>query len=281
MRCGFNITVPFLAWTAAVLALALPTRADGPGHVVGAAPGKLVPSRGVVKAGCSVIPDDSNTFSHVCLAGGALVDVFGEGWTEVGTVPKIASQVLTGFANGKKAESAGVFSSSNYFQLPIGKTSHYDAIAGGPVMITMVLFNNDQSTLQTMLSHGSQSNHQGFQTETIGGGDEQLLATQAGNMFGIPSNIGGMATGRYDVLTWGYDGAKFFFHANGLTNTPSVQSGYTFSLSSSSYPVRIGLPAGPSSPTRNPWNGTFVELRVTTTVPTDAVINALHTSITG
>ena len=244
---------------------------------------RLILSRRDASIGASpynwIIPEDANTVDHVGIVGGALYNPLGRGWVEVGTVPKIASQVLTGFANGKKAESAGVFSSSNYFQIPAGATGPYEIST--PFMLTMIVGGSDFATSsQVFLSHGSQQAGQGYQFEYIGSGDEQALIVQGGSMFAFPSNTSAIGGNRYDVLTWGWDGSKWFFHVNGTTNAQLPGVGDQFN-GWGAYPVRIGLAAGASSPPRVPLNNTFVEMRLSLTTPTDPVISALHTAITG
>lgn len=60
-----------------------------------------------------LIADDASTVAHVMWNGTALVDTFGNSWTQNGTVPQVSK-------SGKTPAGAGPFSDANYYSLGTG-----------------------------------------------------------------------------------------------------------------------------------------------------------------
>jgi hypothetical protein len=229
-----------------------------------------------------LIPDDADTIFHLFVLDGVVQDVNGNTITEVGTVPRVASQAM-GFPNGKSAEGIGPFTTSDYFELPAGLFNFTDNFW----VTTVVRAINDEADRRIVIGavSGSGSSFQGFRACSW----LDSSPTQCDSQFATFNNNTGQA---FTSRTSNDSAIAVLTHARtttggsafaALNQTAAVTSGGVLAMAPFTGAPRIGntVVASVAGGAQRPYPSTIFEIRVNLggTAPTAALIDALHTAI--
>ena len=268
-----------LALFASTLALA-----DGPGKTIVTGSGTVIPARGGPTAIICVIPDDANTVFHLCVKGGAVVDTIGHTITETGSLTRVGATSL-GFPNGKTAEGVNAFATNKYLTAPSGIFNYTN-----DYIITAIVKTGASGGAATQPIISGVSGTNGGSNAT---GMEVVLNDQGSNQY-IPNlnlynGAGGIAspapspnpidgTLPITILSFGQTGNTFFVKRDSTGASSGTASGVTQAAFSGTPRIGWQTVTQPSGGSYNPFTGTVFEIRVTRTIPSVAVLNALHSA---
>lgn len=279
--------LPAIALAGALAFAGVVALADGPGHTIGIAPGKLVPSRGAPASCTPVIPDDAGTVFHLYVCGGAVIDTKGAVFHTVGAVTPVAKTSL-GFPNGKSAEGITGFSSTNYLWLDEGPIN---ISAGGTFYVSLIVKAGPGPSNVTAFkeilgaSSGSYTNSSGAGYDVSfqgNGGQEQIQTPTLWSAGGGASTIlaGNVAENAIVLYSagWGASNHKIYK----LNTAAAADIGAGIAMLHGVWGAAIGYSTNgplPGGQPGSPFDGTIFEIMVSTTAPTIAMLDALHNTI--
>jgi hypothetical protein len=231
-----------------------------------------------------IIPDDANTIFHFYVRNGLAKNLFGT-LGEIGNVPRVASTLL-GYPNGKSAEGAGPFSTAQYFTLPAGLLNFQDnywitaiiktppVYGGGSIEMIIAGYSGTFGNPRTGLYVSTT-----FQGGVVYNDNLVFVFGTTGGISSPNTTPGIVGASTIFTLSFAQAGTSFFLKQN-LTGATAPSAGATLMDPFTGVP-RMGLGTGPepSGGTASPFAGIVYEIRVTRTVPTAALLNALHTAI--
>lgn len=247
--------------------------AEGTGKLIGSSPGVVIGGGSAPKSIPPLILETlagAAAVAHVYNPGGGLVDVAGNAWTQVGTVPNVARQSL-GFASGVFAAGFGPFSGANYFQLGTGP----DVLDfSGNFLITIIAKAN-VGTSGVMLNDGR-----------INGTPNTGYDAKASNPAGNTNCVFDMDNGTLGLSAGAAVATPFFLFSfgvnagSGLTKLNSgagnTIGGHTVQGDSVA-PARLGVDQTAS----NAFAGVLIEMCAWAVAPTQAMMLSIHQSVTG
>jgi hypothetical protein len=226
-----------------------------------------------------LIPEDAGTIFHLHVSDGVVLDTQGNVITETGSVPRVPSQPM-GFPNGKSAEGIGEFLSTRFFSLPAGLLNFTT-----PLWVTVVGKMGAAGVANELVL----SAHSGrvIVTNNAAGGDvafswagtvSQAYSVYSGTNTGTIVAVPNLNANAIFIFSGGNNGNARFAKSNqGVTNTQnSIPSRAAFSGSPS---IGFGPALADQFGTNAPLHGIIFEMRITTTAPTSAGLDALHSSI--
>ncbi len=140
-----------------------------------------------------LIADDAGTVAHVWFRNGALVDKYGNAWTQNGAVPQVAK-------SGRTPAGAGPFSDANYYSLGTGNDA-LDFV--GDFSIAVVFQPTATNNSGAFLSNGVfGAAGSGYRLSLIGGvGQIDTYAAASG--LGRKAEVAAVQTGTLNVICAG------------------------------------------------------------------------------
>lgn len=200
---------------------------------------------------------------------------------EVGSVPRVAKTAF-GFPNGKSAEGVGPFSTSNYFTLPAGLLS-----IGAPLWITTIAktgSGNTDNLEQPLLTSttGAFGSRFGFffAFRSVSATQYAMDATAQNNNTGVNFGPGGNVTPN-TITTWSaaINGSTGYAKVNATAATTFATGGTLGAAAAGNVP-RVGvIDDAALNAAVTPVRGQIFEIRVSTTAPSTALLDALHSAI--
>lgn len=204
--------------------------------------------------------------SHVYNTGGGLLDISGNSWTQVGTVP-LTPRVSLGFTSGVTAPGFGPFSGSNYFQLGTGA----DVLDfGGAFLFTFIAKLTGGPFF--LFVDGSGAGATGYGMRAASGASTGFIVDNGG--FTISGGTPTIVADTYFIASFGFSAGTCFTKINsGAGNTVG---GHTVTADATK-PARIGVDGNAGSA----FTGVIVEMCAWAVAPTQAMILSIHQSVTG
>ena len=199
-----------------------------------------------------LIDRDANCVAHVYWRNGALVDAMGNSWTMNGTVPQVAGR-------GHIPPGAGPFSNVNNYSLGAGADA-LDFAAGPFSVVGIGIVTGESTVLAPFLSttdNVSTGYRLGLRTGTRVGRFSAFTDVNTANAFALNTPI---------VMCGGFNGGTSY----AKLNLGTLASGATTYTQDAATPSRIGNGVGG-------WvfDGTILEIYVTTSAPSDALFAPL------
>jgi hypothetical protein len=201
-----------------------------------------------------LIADDAGTVAHVRWNGSALVDSFGNSWTQNGTVPQVAR-------SGRTPAGAGAFSDANYYSLGTGNdVLDFAGNFSGCVVSSITSGANSPA----LLSNGA-FNTAGYYVQHGGatGADVRITFNAAASNSPV-ADAAGTALNQINCICFGRAGTTGYLKANLRTLVTATAGTMTAATATQ---ARIGRYTDAGFAVA----GTIYEVWLSTTTPTDAL----------
>ena len=210
----------------------------------------------------------STATAHVYNPGTGLVDLAGNAWTQVGTVPLVASQNL-GFVSGVSAAGFGPFSALNYFQLGAGPGVLNFA---DNFLITMI-FRLNVGTTGVVIDEDGAPTFRGYSLKATSSAGNVNIAFQIDN-GGIEVSGGVAQPDGFVIVSVGMSGTTALTKIN--KNAGVTAAGH-FVDAAPTAPARLGI----TNALGTPLVGTLIEMCAWAVAPSQAMMLNIATSVMG